>query len=88
MIEDDSGGFKMAGWSEVIGDCWCRGASSARTKIAGMPLMLAESPVPELSAVVNLGLFGEPLCYQAPRRAELSNAAAQQLSSLRSPLKA
>ena len=39
----------MAGWSEVIGDCWCRGASSARTKAAGLPLILVESLTLELS---------------------------------------
>ena len=60
MIDEGSRGLGMAGWSEVIGDWWCRGASSARTKIAGLPLMLAESLVPELSAVVYTGLFERP----------------------------
>ncbi len=61
VIEEGSGGLGMAGWSEVIGDCWCRGASSARTKVAGLPLMLAESLVPELSTVVYMSLFEKPL---------------------------
>ncbi len=53
----------MAGWSEVIGDGWYRGASSARTKVAGLPLVLAESLIPELSTVGSQGLFKEPLWY-------------------------
>ena len=62
-MEEGSGGLGMAGWSEVIGDWRCWGASSARTKVAELPLMLAESLVPELSTVVTGVLFGEPLSY-------------------------
>ena len=47
-MSEGSGGMEMAGWSEAIGDCWCRGASSARTKVAGLPLVLVESLIPEL----------------------------------------
>lgn len=60
-MEEGSGGRGMAGWSEVIGDSWWRGASSARTKVAGLPLMLAESLIAELSTVADQGLSEEPL---------------------------
>lgn len=34
------GCLEMAGWSAVIGVNWLWGASSARTKVAGSPLLL------------------------------------------------
>ena len=35
-------GLEMAGWSAVIGVNWLWGASSARTKAAGSPLILVD----------------------------------------------
>ncbi len=60
-MEEGSRGLGLAGWSEVVGDSWWRGASSARTKIAGLPLMLAEPLIAELSTVANQSLFEEPV---------------------------
>lgn len=42
---EGSGEVGRAGLSEVVGVWWVWGASSARTKIAGMPLMLARCSV-------------------------------------------
>lgn len=36
------GNVEVAGWSGASGVCWSWGASSARTKVAEMPLMLAQ----------------------------------------------
>jgi len=36
--KEELGGCELAGWSEADGAVWFWGSSSARTKIAGMPL--------------------------------------------------
>ena len=43
--------LEMAGWSAVIGVNWLWGASSARTKAAGSPLILVDYCTEPLSVV-------------------------------------
>lgn len=57
----------MAGWSEVNGVNWLWGASSARTKAAGSPLMLSyfHAEKTQRRIVPGMNLSGSPKSLQS-----------------------